>query len=67
MTTKGRIKRVEKSLHAQEPVSINVRVVWTDEERLTYDGRKISEEEYDSLVKEGKIRVIGWPEGDGEY
>lgn len=65
MTTRARIRRVEKKLHAHEPVRYDIRVVCTtDEEGLTYEGKKISREEYHSLVREGRIIVVGWSEGE---
>ncbi len=71
MTAKSRIKKAEDRLGGQgyEPL----RIIWEDVENSSpedvlyeEDGRPITRAEYDQLVKEGKIRVITWPEDDRE-
>ena len=64
MTTKSRLKKIEQKAGgtAYEPLIIR----WSEDDPYFYEGREISKEEHDQLVKEGKITVLTWPEGDGE-
>lgn len=64
MVKKSRLERVEKSLRGKEDYK-PLHIIWSDED-LEYEGRKVSREEWDQLVKEGKIKVITWPDGDGD-
>ncbi len=64
MTKKSRLKKVEQRAGGTDYGPINIR--WSEDDPYIYEGKEISQEEYDKLVKEGKIRIITWPEGDGE-
>jgi hypothetical protein len=63
MTTKSRVKKAEKMAGAGEEYG-PFNIMWSDEEPHIYEGREISEDEFNQLVKEKKIILIEWPEGD---
>lgn len=64
MTKNSRLKKAELRAGGTDHRPINIR--WSESDPYVYEGKEISKEEYDLLVKEGKIKVITWPEGDGD-
>lgn len=62
MTTKSRVKKAEQRTGGTDYGPIDIR--WSDADPYVYEGREISEDEFNQLVKEKKIKVIEWPEGD---
>ena len=64
MTTKSRVKKAEQRTGGTDHSPIDI--IWSDDDPIFYEGREISKDEFNQLVKKKKIILIEWPEDDKE-